>query len=373
MKKSLIALAVAGTLVASAAMADTSNVTVYGQANVSLDMVKSGGVANATPGTGSVGSNHVASNSSRLGFKGSEDLGNGLSAIFQVESEINIDGTGTTDSNGDTSSGTLLATRETFAGVKGDSWGAVKLGRLDTPYKISTRGLDLFADGIADNRSIMGGGNDARTTDTIAYVSPSMSGFSAAYARAMGAEGATATNQTKGKASSIAVMYDVAPFYATIANQKVTYGTALGQFSSATGEVDKAFKVGGGYKTDMFAVNAVIENTKNTASITETKARNIYIAGQYNISSNDAVKLAYTVAGDEKANGVKTIDSGAKQMSIGYDHNLSKRTTVYALYTKLSNKAQADYNIGDVASTSMPSSTSDADPSAFSFGLKHSF
>ena len=362
MKKSLIALAVAGTLVASAAMADTSNVTVYGQANVSLDMVKSGGVANATPGTGSVGSNHVASNSSRLGFKGSEDLGNGLSAIFQVESAIVIDGGTST-----------LAGRETFAGLKGDSWGAVKLGRLDTPYKISTRGLDLFADGIADNRSIMGGGNDARTTDTIAYVSPSMSGFSAAYARAMGAEGATATNQTKGKASSIAVMYDVAPFYATIANQKVTYGTAPGQFSSATGEVDKAFKVGGGYKTDMFAVNAVIENTKNTVPGTETKARNIYIAGQYNISSNDAVKLAYTVAGDEKANGVKTIDSGAKQMSIGYDHNLSKRTTVYALYTKLSNKAQADYNIGDVASTSMPSSTSDADPSAFSFGLKHSF
>ncbi|MDO8414508.1 MAG: porin, partial [Gallionellaceae bacterium] len=212
MKKSLIALAVAATLVAPVAMADTSNVTVYGAANVSLDLAKSGNSGN------DVGTNHVASNSSLIGFKGSEDLGGGLSAIFQVESGIDVD-----------AGGNSLATRETFAGLKGDSWGAVKLGKLDTPYKNSTRGLDLFGDGIADNRSLMGdsvGSPFDRVANALAYVSPSMSGISLAYAHVFGAETASATTDVKGKADSFAVMYDMAPFYATVANQKTTYGTA---------------------------------------------------------------------------------------------------------------------------------------------------
>ena len=363
MKKSLIALAVVGTLVAPVAMADTSNVNVYGQVNLSLDMVKSGETG------GSVSANQVSSNESRLGFKGSEDLGGGVSAIFQIESDIAADGT---------AGGSVLASRNTFGGLKSDVAGSLTLGKQDTPYKISTRNLDLFGGTIADNRSLMGdsGALDLRATDSINYMSPSMGGFSIAAAYAMGAEGATTTAQSKGKLLSIAGMYDMGPFYATIAQEKVTRGSATGQFPGATGDSDKAFKLGGGFKMDMFAVNAVVEAIKSVSGggATENKVRNIYVAGQFNITSSDAIKLAITKMGNDKKDGVTQTDTGARQMSVGYDHNLSKRTTVYALYTKLSNQVNQNARLIGQSSSGGPASfPNDADPSAFSFGMKHSF
>ena len=367
MKKSLIALAVAGALVAPAAMADTSNVNVYGEMNVSLDMVKSGEKVGANSG-GDVSARQVNSNESRLGFKGSEDLGGGLSAVYQVEYDVMADsGTGATTQ------------RIAFAGLKMDAAGTLALGKQYTPYRQSTRGLDLFADGIADNRSLMGMGHDTALTDTIAFNSASMSGFSVAAAYAMGAEDATTTTDTKGKAISVAAMYDMAPFYATIAHQKMTYGTAGGQFTSPTADSDKAFKVGGSYKTDMFTVNAVIENIESVdAAAPETfKARNIYVAGQYNITSTDAVKLAYTKTGDVKIDGVTEPSTGARQISVGYDHNLSKRTTVYALYTRLDNDTNINNCLTGAGSNGPYCDAApvvgDASPSAISFGMKHSF
>ncbi|MDO8413352.1 MAG: porin, partial [Gallionellaceae bacterium] len=139
---------------------------------------------------------------------------------------------------------------------------------------------------------------------------------------------------------------------------------------------EKAFKVGGSFKTDMFAVNLVIENTTDTVALTgsDTKIRNIYVAGQYNISSSDAVKVALTKTGDMKVAGVTSASSGAKQLTVGYDHMMSKRTTVYALYTKLSNSTNGTYELtGAGTSAAGLASTANAKPSAFSVGMKHSF
>jgi len=143
MKKKLITLAVASTLTAAVAVsapafADTSNVTVYGFANLSYDLTDNGAVS----------ANKVSSSQSRLGLKGSEDLGDGLSAVWQLEQGINIDNSG---------AGNGLATRNSFLGLSSGTAGTVLLGRHDTPYKIASRGFDVFADTIADNRSLMGG------------------------------------------------------------------------------------------------------------------------------------------------------------------------------------------------------------------------
>lgn len=93
----------------------------------------------------------VSSNTSRLGLKGSEDLGDGLSAIWQIEQQVNIDDTTCAGGTG------TLATRNSFGGLKSDSMGTVLLGRHDTPYKIATRKLDVFADNLADSRALTGG------------------------------------------------------------------------------------------------------------------------------------------------------------------------------------------------------------------------
>src|SRR5437667_12060705 len=120
MNKKLVALAVAGALAAPLAVqAQTANVTLYGRLNMDLEFVK-GQQADGTNPT----VNRVSSNSSRFGMRGTESLGGGLNAIFQIEQNV----------SGDTgvNSGSNIATRETFVGLQG-SWGRVIMGKFLMP------------------------------------------------------------------------------------------------------------------------------------------------------------------------------------------------------------------------------------------------
>jgi len=361
MQKKIIALAIASALTAPAAFADTSNVTVYGVANVSFDLTNNG----------VTGTNKVSSNVSRLGLKGSEDLGGGLSAVWQIEQQINID-----------SGANTLATRNTFAGLSSGSAGTFILGRHDTPYKIATRGLDLFGDTIADNRSLMGstagsalaGVHDARIGDVVAYISPAMSGFTGAIAHVSGAESAAASGDVKGAAWSLAGLYGNGPINASLAYQVVDVGTAgtgtMGGFGGLGGnDKAKAWKLGGGYTADAFVVNAAYEKTSNTIGGASAAGQsNWYLGGKYSFGT-DAVKLAYTRAGNVQA----TNNTGAKQWALGYDHSMSKRTTVYALYTRLNNDTGAAYGLSTAGSTGGVAGVAGKSPSAWSFGMKHTF
>lgn len=374
MQKKIIALVIVSAMAASAAFADTGNVTVYGQANVSFDLTDNGAVK----------VNKVSSNQSRLGLKGTEDLGDGLSAVWQIEQDINID-------NATGAGGTgALATRNSFAGLSSKSAGTLLAGRHDTPYKIATRGLDVFADTIADNRGMMGttaGGatvagtslvavHDRRVTDVVAYISPAMSGFTFAGAYVIGAETATTSGQTKGKALSFAGLYGNGPINASLGYQVVDYGsagTSTGQPLFTTlgaGDKSKAWKLGGGYTVDAFTVNAVYEKTTNTISGASALGQNNwYVGGKFNVNANDAVKLAYTKAGNVQA----TASTSAKQWALGYDHNMSKRTSLYALYTKLDNDSGASYTLTNISTGGGTAVVPGNDPSAWSFGMKHSF
>ncbi|OGS90425.1 MAG: hypothetical protein A2X75_03485 [Gallionellales bacterium GWE2_58_10] len=374
MKKKLITLAVASTLTAAVAVsapafADTSNVTVYGFANLSYDLTNNG----------VVGVNKVSSSQSRLGLKGSEDLGDGLSAVWQIEQGINMDNAG--------AAGNGLGTRNTFLGLSSGSAGTFILGRHDTPYKIATRGLDLFADTIADNRGLMGttaggatnayaGAHDTRLGDVVAYISPAMNGFTGAIAYVAGAEATATAAQVKGDAWSMAGLYGDGPVNVSLAYQVVNIGT-VGTMSPTTFPVAlaandklKAWKLGGGYTMDAFTVNAAYEKTSNTIAALAPNGgdqTNWYLGGKYSFG-NDAVKVAYTRAGDMQA----TPNSGAKQWALGYDHNMSKRTTLYALYTRLDNSTGSSYGLTSV-STGATVGVANQDPSAWSFGMKHTF
>lgn len=395
MKKKLLALAVAGAFVAPVAMADTSNVTVYGIADASVDFTKNG---DTTGSAGGVNTHKISSNSSRIGLKGSEDLGSGLKAIWQIETQVDIDNSGV--------GGNGLATRNTFAGLAGDSWGSVTLGRNDTPYKSATRGLDVFMDHIADNRTLMGGARnrssgsffDGRNTDTVRYDSPDMNGFKVAAAYTAAAEGNTlSTSNVKGKVESLSGTYSTGPFFGALAYQKNTFGsmgTALSNIGgigpvgaiaaggaptvglAGTLTDEKAWKLGGGYKVDQFTVNAVYEKTTDNLGSTGYGHKAYYVAGAFNATANDTIKASYTKARNLGDGNIA--NSGAKQWAIGVDHSLSKRTTVYAMYTKLDNDTNAGYNLSATPVATGATSPSaagglNADPSAFSFGMKHSF
>ncbi|MGD9787350.1 MAG: porin [Sulfuricellaceae bacterium] len=405
MQKKLIALAVAGAFVAPAAFAESGNVTIYGVMDASYDITDNG---NSTTAQGER-TNKVSSNSSRIGFKGSEDLGNGLSAVWQLETGINVDGT--TDSN--------LNSRNTFVGLSGKTWGTVILGRHDTPYKLSTRSLDMFADGLADNRNIMGGGSstslgsnkvaniagtgtaatlngsvasfDGRQSNVVAYISPTMNGFTAAIAYVAGAESAATSGNKKGNAWSAMANYSNGPWYGALAYERHNFGTAGTGSLGPTVYLDKngttadisdrsehAWKLGVGYKANNFRVGFAYEKTSddlgNVAALkcgsSDCLGHNAWnLGGGYTFGNNE-VKVQYTKAGDMGS----TANSGAKQWAIGLDHNFSKRTKIYAQYVKLSNDVNAQYGLNGAGATGTVNAKGlDADPSAWSFGMRHSF
>src|ERR1039458_5740252 len=363
MQKKIIALAIASALTAPAlAFAD---VTPYAQANLSVDRVKDG-MANSST------TNQLVSNYSYIGLKGSEDLGGGLSVVGKIEGSVGMDGSsnnlGTSSNPGNNQfATTVLFNRDTYLGLSSATMGTLLAGRAQSPYMAATRKLDMFGDTIAaDTRSSMGvimlgGGHDTYLSNAIAYVSPSMSGFSVASATVFGADTDSATTPNKGSAYSLAGMYDQGPFYGTLAYQTIKvgdagtgdlgYSTFLGGALPASGDETKAMKLGGSYSVDAFAVNAEVERIRDTVSGADISNTNWYLAGKFNITSADDVKLAYTKRGTQTG-----VTDDAKQWAVGYDHAMSKATSVYALVTKVTdNTAGAP------------------DPSTGSVGIKHSF
>lgn len=389
MQKKLIALAVAGAFVAPAAFADSGNVTIYGVMSASMDFVDNGN-------NNGESTTQVNDNSSRIGFKGTEDLGNGLAAVWQIESTINSDGAAPGAGFQATSAGTLNG-RNTFVGLSSKSMGTVILGRHDTPYKLATRNLDVFADTIADNRSLMGQSGagtsfDGRQSNVLAYISPTWNGFHFVGAYVAGAENVQNSGQKDGDAWSVAGMYSNGPWFGSLAYERHNVGSGgtgtlgLGTVGAGTyfGSVnvtttaplnladrqEEAWKLGVGYKANNFRIGLAFESTEDDFNNgSDLFGHNSwYLGGGYTFGNNE-VKLAYT---DVRELG-NFSNTGARQWAIGLDHNFSKRTKVFALYTKLTNDNNSAFSLTGGSNGGPRGSVADSDPSAFSIGMRHDF
>src|SRR6266481_2796144 len=194
MQKKIIAVAVAAALatpgLSFAVGAFDENIVIYGAARVSYDLLDNGNGTGGRNGTGTATNgttvNKVSSNTSKIGFKGKEDLGDGLYSIWQIETQVNFDDSSTNPQGGG------LGSRNTYGGLTSDHFGTIRLGRYDTPYKVSTGKFDLFGDTLFDTRALTGGAPgissavafDGRPTNTVNYLCPSFNGFTvnAAYA-----------------------------------------------------------------------------------------------------------------------------------------------------------------------------------------------
>ena len=241
--------------------------------------------------------------------------------------------------------------------------------------------MDVFGDSIADNRSLMGGVHDTRLTDVLAYMTPDFGGFSAALAfvgetdNTLPDLSANAAAE-KTSATSLSAKYGMDNWSAVLGYQSIDGSStvAADEFTAT------ATKLGGSYAMDAFAVNVVYEmlSTEVGATSVETTQDNIYISGTYNVSDAGKVKLAYTMAGEMDAGGTTVANSGATQLSLGYDHAMTKNTTLFALYTSVDNDTNAGYGLESSASTGDTAAGGltaggNGDPSAIAFGMKHSF
>ncbi len=306
MKKSLIALAVASVFIAPVALAQT---VIYGKANVSFDMRDNGAATlNKT--------NTVSSSGSRIGFKGSEDLGDGLSAFYGIETTFGMDSPGAT----------TLGNNGINAGLGSKTMGSLIIGHGPSPLKSTTRGLDLFDGSQVQNDKLMmnNGAFGIHGGNGLTYVSPNMSGVTVLVGKGF-SESATSE---QGNALHLLATYKAGPLFAFVNQTAMNPGTGAVEETQTT-------SFGGSYAMGAFQLNAIYESNDNTAAnAVVTEWTSTYLGVIYNISKTDAVKLAFTNQGDSKEANVVKI-TGDKQMVVGYDHKLSKDTKVYALFSRL--------------------------------------
>ena len=140
MDKKLLSTVIAAAIAAPmSAMADT---TVYGKMHLNVGAIDDGTTDQVA----------VRSHSSRLGVKGSEDLGNGLKANFVIEFEVepDVDDSGSIGTGQGPSSGSQMNRRNQWVGLSGDNWGEIRVGRHDTPAKMAQGKFDVFNDTDGD-------------------------------------------------------------------------------------------------------------------------------------------------------------------------------------------------------------------------------
>lgn len=331
MKKSLIALAVAGIVAAPAAMAEA---TIYGQARAAYEIFDGG--------TGYQKNTNVTSRASRIAVKGSEDLGNGLSATWGIGANM-----ATTDSN-DSIAG--FGERDGHVGISG-GFGTLVLGHGDKPSKVyadrSNFG-DTLGGPVVMN---FGGGENA-----VVYSTPDMNGFSATLAIGAAAESVTTAGAAKATSHSFGAGYTAGPLYIGLGYD--------GDKSAATPSVKTSTtSLTVTYGFDALSVGGTYQRRDlGAAASGDTNAYLLNVA--YSLGS-DVIKAEYSKIND----ATTALNDSGSQISVGYDHNMSKNTTVFALYTRITNDTGASRS----SAARISSVTAGNDPSGFSFGINHSF
>ncbi|MBL8521599.1 MAG: porin [Betaproteobacteria bacterium] len=383
MKLKLIALAVAGATMAPMAMAQTANpVTLYGTLNIDFDSTKA---SNASTGANVGARNRVTSNSANFGIRGTEDLGGGMKAFFQVEM-----GTVALDTGGGN-----LAGRNSAVGLQGGA-GSILLGNWDTPYKSASGPVDAFyGTGVANYVNVISGnstptaasgatrnGFDRRANNVVQWWSPNWNGLSlrAGYGANEGRTNSTTTPSQNPSLTSFSAVYAKGPFMVSGAYEKHDqFANSATQSSKDTGMKFAATAVVG---TTTFGV--VTERLKFQGNIGATGLSKVFTAG----TGTEAKVNSYYASvvhrmgpwafragiGADRGVRVNTVagapDTRARMLAVGGSYSFSKRTDAYVLFSQIKNdnNSRNDFAIGAVGGVSQG-----ADPRALGFGLRHTF
>ncbi len=360
MNKKLIALAVAGVTLAPAVMAQTANpVTLYGRIYATYNSVNAngsgvpGGVA--TQPIGRRGS--VADESSFIGVRGTEDLGGGLKAFFQIESSAPPDAGGGT-----------FASRNSAVGLQG-GFGSVLLGRWDSPFKVTALANDpsgqlTLGDPLAVISTGATGGSqfNRRQDNSFQYWTPNINGFTGRFMYSPN-EGKTATaNPTT---LGLNVAYAGGPVvlgYAYEVHKDQVNTTATANVKEKGHEVIGTFKFG------PFKVGATAQRFDRS---NRTNQKVVLVTGQYDIGKHSIWGM-YGKSKDGLASTVARQPEG-KFATVGYYYNFTKRTFFVATYASVVNNFVSSFSLGGSGAKYATVSGPGNDPKGFGVGLRHLF
>jgi predicted porin len=360
MDKKIIAAAI---LAAAAGTASAqSAVTIYGIADAGL-VRESGGVAgNVNKLTSGVAS------ASRIGFRGTEDLGGGMAAIYTLETGYRID-TGDVDAAG------TIFNRQAFVGLKSGA-GTLTLGRQYTPWHQALAQVgDPFGTGYAgtSKNQFPDSGTNVRTSNTVMYTTPVTSGFVADVAYSAGEQ---AGSNSAGRQLGASIGYAAGPL-----NVRLAYNNKNSDVAAAPGVVAISRTIGTNtllaanydfgvlkayfaYGVDKGFNSAPLGNANNpfggvrpTAS---TDGNEILLGLSAPVGTGTV--LASVMRKDDKT----SFNQDARAWGVGYLYPLSKRTNLYTAYGTIDNKNGAGYTVAN----NTESGTGDR---AFNLGVRHTF
>lgn len=392
MKKKTLVLALSALAVSSAFA--QSNVQVYGVVDYGYSYRTD--ILNGYGNT--VAPNHAKTQSkidsgldlgNRLGFKGVEEIGNGLKAVFVLERGFALD-TGA-DKGG--------FNRQAYAGLAGD-WGTLAGGLIYTPYYNLVSAVDPFGDGTVGQFSNIKGDslvdeaadlsalfNPVRVKNTIAYISPAWSGFNFTLAYSnnaldddgfktvtvTNADGTTAqetryTNGGDNNVATVAANLTGDAYLLGLTYHRINLGTVGGK------AVDNV-SLGGTYDFGAAKVAAFWSWDKLSFNTTgaDDIAQNNFMLGATVPFGKQAIKASFNYSlGDDKI-------GDAWQLAVGYTYNLSKRTHFYATYAWIDNDEQQKNAAGEITKRGRFAVTGDSSNSgavyqqAFQLGISHRF
>jgi predicted porin len=313
-------------------------------------------------GTGTVSSKtqlkNSGYNSSRIGFRGVEDLGGGLKASFWLEAGVNNDdGSGAGTNNNNQAAGAadpvlnarnqgLTFNRRSTVSVEGN-FGEVRLGRDYTPQFWTETAYDPFGtNGVGTNIAFNKGGvTGVRASNSIGYLSPSFSGVKV-WAQAYMGENASTDAAKAGDGNAFRVSYDNGPLSVALASSSTKTGLNV---------KNKTSNIGGSYDLGVAKLFAQTNKTK--------------IDGAKDIKGGLFGATAPVGAGTVRASMSNTAQGDVKsnQFALGYVYSLSKRTDLYATYASVKNKGGAAVALNGSVTAANAKST------GYDFGVKHSF
>mgnify|MGYP003703745833 CR=1 FL=1 len=327
----------------TAAHAQSTNVTLYGIMDLFVQYGHGGAGTQTSIQSGGV-------SSSRLGFKGSEDLGGGLSAKFQLEQGIMAD-TGTQAST------TSTWNRQAWVGLFSQQYGSVSMGRQTLPHYDILDAMDTFGTGAGSVSSSGILNYTSRANNSVKYASPVVNGLQGVALASLG-EATT----PHGDSSN---MYSVGATYTAGA---LNAGVAYNAFKPATtGPEAKYTLLTASYDLGVAKLAGTLQSIRNfgnadNADRTEAMfGVNVPVTDKNTVSAQvGANRVAHTHGGD------------AVQWSVGDAHELSKRTKVYAILSFINNGSNTAYSTNTATATG-PVTSNGKDVSSLQLGIRHAF
>jgi predicted porin len=298
-----------------------TNVTVYGVLDTALSRDDNGSSVITRMDSGVL-------NGSRLGFKGTEALGNGLSVIFQIENGFTVD-------NGAQADATRLFNRLSYIGLSG-KFGTLKLGRQNNPVYATLTSWDPFAIGMAGDSSRVFSYNGSRS-DNIVSFSCEKNGFRGELQYGVGeVAGNAAANRTRaGFGGYKQGPWDLVITYQNIRNPADTAST-------------KMALVGGNYNFVAFKFYAVYaaETGVTLGTLTKRDQRDALIGMNAPVGRNGIAIVSWIHKSDRAV-----AHANADQFAVGYKYALSVRTSLYGSVGELRNEANANYKVAQPGKT----------------------